>query len=174
MALMKLRDYNQEAKARYSVEMQWGYFVDAWIAKYPNLDFQPLFQRGYVWSERQQAAYIENVLKGCASGRDMYFNHPTWGTFKDFEKYPLVCVDGQQRLGAIIRFMGNRPPVFGGRLLREFDDWEQSPNNYSAMSFRLHVNNLKTDKDVYRWYRFLNDGGTVHTQEDPDKVRALL
>jgi len=40
-----------------------------------GLNMNPDFQRGHVWSKEQQIAYVEYLLKGGASGRDIYFNH---------------------------------------------------------------------------------------------------
>lgn len=57
-----------------------------------NLDLDPIFQRGHVWSRKQQTAFIEYLLAGGTSGRDLYFNHPGWMTsFKG----NYVIVDGK-------------------------------------------------------------------------------
>ena len=134
-----------------------------------RVDLQPNFQRGYVWTQEQQIAYIEAMFTGSMTGKDIYFNHPTWGSFEDFEKYPLVCVDGQQRIGAVFAFVENRIPLFG-RLFSEYEGRMPNDRGY----FSIWVNNIKTDKKVYEWYLHLNSGGTVHTQEELDKVRALI
>jgi hypothetical protein len=110
------------------------------------------------------------MLKGCITGRDVYFNHPTWGSFENAEQYPLQCVDGQQRIGAVVEFMSNRLPIFGGHYLKDFGGilpWDRA-------YLMIHVNNLKSRKDVIQWYLDLNTGGTVHADAELDRVRGLL
>jgi uncharacterized protein with ParB-like and HNH nuclease domain len=157
--------------------MPWDHLISQWICKDDTgvyrhgkedeavVDLQPDFQRGYVWTQEQQIAYIEAMLAGSITGRAIYFNHPTWGSFHDFEKYPLVCVDGQQRIGAVFAFMENKIPIFA-HYFSEYED--RLPMNRAY--FDLYCNNLKTNKEVYEWYLHLNAGGTVHTKEELDKV----
>ena len=78
-----------------------------------NLQLNPDFQRGHVWTEEQQIAWLEFFLKGGKSGNIIYFNCPSWhwsvpdGAYNEF-----VCVDGLQRLTAICRFINNEIKVF--------------------------------------------------------------
>lgn len=132
-----------------------------------NLEMVPDFQRGYVWTEDQQVAYVEYLLSGGNSGREIYFNMPYFMDFRDVSK-PMVLVDGLQRLTAIQRFYTDELRAFG--LLRsEFE---------GHLSYRyclyFNVNDLVSDRDVLKWYLEMNSGGTVHTQEELDRVRALM
>ena len=161
--------------------MSWEHLIEQWLWKDEKgvyrhgkdddavVDLQPDFQRGYVWTQEQQVSYIESMLSGSLSGREIYFNHPTWSTFENFERWPIVCVDGQQRIGAVLAFMDNGIPMFG----HYFSEYEGRVPMDRAY-FNLWVNNLKTDREVYEWYLHLNSGGTVHTKEELDKVRALI
>ena len=36
------------------------------------------------------------------------------------------------------------------------------------------MNNLATMEEVYKWYIELNSAGTPHTEEELNKVRAML
>lgn len=40
--------------------------------------------------------------------------------------------------------------------------------------FKINVNNLLTRREVLQWYVEFNSGGTPHTTEELDRVRALL
>ena len=55
-------------------------FFEHWFKEQEELNLQlnPDFQRGHVWSIGQQIAYIEYILRGGKSGLDFYFNHPNW------------------------------------------------------------------------------------------------
>jgi hypothetical protein len=180
---LKLRDTPRVTEVRYSVHQPWGSFFaeDGWLSEkhqMTTVEIQPEFQRGYVWTEDQQISYVENMCKGFITGRDIYFNHPYWmGSMSDdahYSDFPIVCVDGQQRIGAARRFINNELPIFGGHFFHDFEDWERMTFDLHQLWFNLCVNNLKTDRDVYHWYLELNSGGTIHTEADVARVPKLL
>jgi len=141
--------------------------LEAFLKDYieDGLQMEPDFQRGHVWTEAQQVAYVEYVLQGGKSGRDIYFNHPGWmGNWKG----EFVLVDGLQRLTALLKFLRNEIKVFG-YLYREYDD----KMRFSDPTLRIHVNTLKTRGAVLRWYLEMNTGGTPHTQAEIERVKAL-
>lgn len=133
------------------------------------LQLNPDFQRGHVWTEEQQVAYIEFLLRDGKSGRDLYFNCPSWkypvevGGYNDF-----VCVDGLQRITAITRFVHNEIKAFG-HYFWEYED----PRYLLGCTLRVHVNDLRTRRGVLRWYIEMNSGGTVHTPEELARVESL-
>ena len=129
------------------------------------LELDPDFQRGHVWNEAQQIAYVEFLLRGGKSSRDIYFNCSSWGMNYNT---PIVLVDGKQRLEACRRFMNNQIPAFGTL----YKDYEDSIG--MTIGLKFHVNDLKTRKEVLQWYIDLNAGGVVHTTEEITKVRKLL
>jgi len=147
--------------------------IDGWIKSTdsvtPPLQMNPDFQRGHVWTEEQQIAYIEFLLRGGESGRDLYFNCPSWhnkvkpGDYNDF-----VCVDGLQRYTAIRRFVQNEIPAFGSKFC-EYTDSLSMLN-----SVRVHINDLKSKAEVLRWYLEMNSGGTPHSQNEILRVQRLL
>ncbi len=44
--------------------------VDVWVNEY-GLQLNPDFQRGHVWAEEQQIAFVEFILRGGMTGRDL-------------------------------------------------------------------------------------------------------
>lgn len=135
-----------------------------------GLQMNPEFQRGHVWTEKQQIAYMEFLLRGGRSGRDIYFNNPSWhhsvkpGAYNDY-----VCVDGLQRVTAIRRFVQSEIPVFGSY----YHEFEDSPRIIQD-TIRVHINDLQSYKEVLTWYLEMNEGGTPHTKAEIDKVKNLL
>ena len=109
---MKFRDIPQFTRVgSYQVNMRLDWFVK-WIKENQEecgLEMNPDFQRGHVWTEQQQIAYIEFLLRGGKSGRVLYFNCPCWSLGDRDEDF--VCVDGLQRSTAIIRFINNEKEV---------------------------------------------------------------
>ena len=135
-----------------------------------GLILNPDFQRGHVWAEKQQVRYIEFLLQGGNTGRDFYFNCPCWhNRVKDGEYDDFVCVDGLQRITAILRFINNEIKVFGSY----YKEYTDKPD-LIRHSVRIHVNDLKTRKEVLQWYLEMNSGGTPHTQSELARVQKLL
>jgi uncharacterized protein with ParB-like and HNH nuclease domain len=155
----------------YHVNVDLDYIED-WIEdNISELDLQmnPDFQRGHVWTKEQQIAYIEYLLRGGQSGRDFYFNRV--GGMHDLRdpKSHFVCVDGLQRITAIFAFIHNEIPVFG-YYLKEFEDRLRMAN----VMFSMNVNDLSNKKDVLIWYLEMNSGGTPHKPEELEKVKKML
>ena len=133
-----------------------------------KLEMNPDFQRGHCWTENQQISFIESVLKGGAkNARVIYLNNPNWKhsdrIYKDF-----VCVDGLQRYTAIKRFINNEIKIFGYYYNEYEDDLRMK------YDMKINVNDLPTRKDVLQWYLEMNSGGTIHTEEEINKVKELL
>ena len=139
--------------------------MDSW-EKEEGLQLNPDFQRGHIWTEEQQSAFVEFILRGGLTGRDLYFNQPGW--MADFSG-PFVCVDGLQRITAIRRFMNNEIKAFG-QYYREFG----GRINRMEHCMVVHVNNLQTKREVLQWYIEMNEGGTPHSKEEIARVKAMM
>ncbi len=172
---MRFRDIPQITKsAAYMVNIPWSY-LEAWLANIEKdqttmgykVDLDPDFQRAHVWDEIKQRRYVEFVLRGGKSAREIYFNHPGW--MRSF-KGDLVLVDGKQRLEAVRKFLRNELAVFGGNFYRDFTD----RIGLGGPGFIIYINDLETRKEVLQWYLDINDGGIAHTNEEIEKVRVLL
>jgi hypothetical protein len=81
----------------------------------------------------------------------------------------MVLVDGLQRLTALIRFLNNEIPIFGNY----FKDFEDNPRDSLTM-IRFNINDLQTKAEVLQWYLDMNTGGTVHSDEEIQRVKELL
>lgn len=169
---MKFKDIPQlTRKANYRINMSWRDLescFDRWTKdrNLAKLDLDPEFQRGHVWTESQQIAYVEFILRGGSGSNDIQFNCVGW--MNSFEG-PFVLVDGKQRLTAVLKFLRSELKVFG-HYYNEFED----DFRWGDCEFIFHVNDLKSMQEVYRWYLEMNSGGTPHTEEELDKVRKLI
>lgn len=155
----------------YSVNVSWEY-LQSWVKlqqQARGLDLTPSFHRGHVWSLQQQSAYVEYILSGGVSGRDIYLNCPSWSNPVSGSSYDdFVCVDGLQRLSAVMSFLNNEITAFCYGI-SDFTD--KLP---SHAEFVVHVNELKTEAEVLQWYVELNASGTPHTVGELSRVRLLL
>lgn len=136
------------------------------LSEFQKLEMDPDFQRGHVWTEDKQIAYVEFLLRGGKSSRVIYWNCPSWP--ETLEGQPFQLVDGKQRLEACRRFIGNELKAFGC-LFSEFT----GPISLMT-SLTFNINGLKSRAEVLQWYLDLNSGGVVHTDEEITKVRKLL
>ena len=138
-----------------------------------GLDMDPDFQRIHVWTETQQVRFVEHLLRGGNTGKDILFNCPGWdktseANFADGKFLDFVLVDGKQRLEALRRFFANEITAFG--YYRK--DITGIPRCFTGLKF--HVNGLQTRAEVLQWYLDFNTGGTIHTEDEITRVRALL
>jgi hypothetical protein len=151
-------DYDPEGLVKWAAELE----------KSEGLDLNPDFQRGHVWTERQQTAYIEFFLRGGITARVIYLNNPSWSRPATTAYRDFVLVDGKQRLEAWRRFFANELKVFGS-YRKEFTD-----SIRLIKTMRVNVNNLQTKAEVLQWYLDFNSGGVVHSDEELDRVRSML
>ena len=166
---MKFSEIPQFITSTYQVTVE-ASRLQSWIDEEPELQLNPDFQRGHVWSEPQQIAFVEFILRGGKSGRDLYFNYPSWSSsVKDGGYDEFVCVDGLQRITAITKFFNNELPAFGHKL----EDFEDKPRMIMTR-FTIHINELKSKKEVLKWYLGMNSGGTVHSEEEIMRVSDML
>jgi len=169
--MVKFRDIPKYIgiQSSYSVDVDWN-SLNSWLnrqlnSKLSKLDLNPDFQRGHVWSKEQQIKYVEYILKGGLSGKNLYFNHPGW--MNNFKGH-YVIIDGLQRLTAVTLFLKNEITAFNNY----FKDYEDRIPSHA--SFIINIYSLKSRCDVLRWYIELNEGGVVHTDEELQRVNELL
>lgn len=157
----------------YRVDIGWDY-LEGCIANWSNragddkttFEMNPDFQRGHVWTGRQQIDYVEFCLRGGQSGKDIYWNHPGWsGSYIG----DMVLVDGLQRVTAVQKFLKNELKVFG-HYRNDYSD----KLRMTDCRFVFNVNNLQNKSDVLKWYLQMNTGGVVHTDLEIFRVQKML
>jgi uncharacterized protein with ParB-like and HNH nuclease domain len=163
---MKFSNIKQFPNIYYKADIPLNQLEDTIIRykKEYNLNFNPDFQRDYVWTIKQKISYIEYLLKNPTSGLDIYFNHPNWMSNFTGE---MVLVDGKQRLTAILDFINNIFPVYG-YFYKEYTD------NLPFICLHFNISKLQTRKQILQWYLDFNTGGTYHTETEIQKVKYLL
>lgn len=108
--MAKFSDIELFPRANYVVDVDWNYLEThiKHAIEDDGLDLNPDYQRPHVWSQQQQIAYVEYVIRGGEVGKNLIFNCPNWQhelVHKDKNKYELV--DGKQRLEAARAFLRN-------------------------------------------------------------------
>lgn len=172
---MKFKDIPQRtSQGSYKINLEWTYLKE-WIDNKTTrnnglckLDLNPDFQRGHVWTEKQQVEYIEFVLQGGVTSTGANILRFNCVGFQDDYVGPFVIVDGLQRLTSALRFLNNEIKAFN-HYYNEFED-----RLSSDIEFVVIINNLKTRKEVLKWYLEINTGGIIHSDSEIERVKQLL
>lgn len=166
---MDFQDIKMFPHCCYKITVDWAdlaTMIERMVDRY-NGNFDPDFQREHVWTMEQQSRYCEYILRGGVSGRDIYFNCPGWDN--GVINGEFVLVDGKQRIEAVLSFLNNRIEVFGCK----YKDFSGHLRGVIAY-FNWHVASLETRKEVLEWYLNFNAGGTVHHQDELNKVKRMI
>ena len=137
---------------------------------YP-MNLNPDYQRGPVWDEQRQRRFIGHCLEGGRQ-QPMYVQRDS--TYTDLTE---EVIDGQQRLRAIAAFIYGEIPGEVYHEGRWQELWFKDFNEVDRASHRLSSRIVYGDwprEERLRFYLRLNSGGVAHTEEELDRVRALL
>lgn len=120
--------------------------------------FLPPWQRGLVWSQAQQIAFIESAWRGIGLGTYTINRTRTY-------PHPLdnLLIDGQQRMHAIECYVDDQFPVFGWHWseVTEIDRraWEMST------AFASYETDSEDETFLRSYYDMMNFGGVAHTPD---------
>lgn len=132
-----------------------------------EVDLNPTFQRGDVWTEYQQVQFVGFVLKGGHTS-PIFLDRQN-------ESGKCVMVDEKQRITALIKFLSNELIVFKD----ETDDVGVIYSDIkSQIGYNIRIdlvlNTLSNEDDVIQWFIDLNEGGTYMSKEHLTKVKQML
>lgn len=148
-----------------------------------GLNLTPDYQRGHVWTSEQQLKFIQNLLKGVLNESllTFSFNHP--GQLKALYNKKIIhsqdkknilpdeiqCLDGVQRLTALLKFIDGEIYPFGY-------SYAELKGYLRLQRIRLQfqVYSFQTKAEILQFYLDINSGGVVHSQEELKRVEELL
>lgn len=145
------------------------------------LELNPEFQRGHVWKLNQQIAFVENLLRGIDINKTIRFNDLTMRPYDDADdilKNKIICIDGLQRLTAIIDFVDGKYKVFNNQL--SYDDILNHPDKasmrriFNSALLQFEFLQITSYKEVLEYYIDLNFGGVAHTPADIQIAKDIL
>lgn len=163
------------------ITMQLNYLENYLTDSSIPFDFNPVFQRGHVWTREQEIAFMENFIRNpLAVNRAIYFNDGF--LFNPLEKNDkndmiagkMVCLDGLQRLTAVRNFMKGEFTIFGNM---SWNDIQKSPQVYHILSdcdLDFYETSFCTNEDVLKFYLDFNSTGVKHSEEELQRVQSLL
>lgn len=134
-----------------------------------KVDLNPEYQRGHVWTEKQESLFVGAFLENPRGIPPFWFN---WTN----NKKSCEVVDGKQRLKACQRWLNGEIDAIApnGIIVRYADLGKVDLTRLRTMhTLEWHFVDLDRGS-VMKFYLRLNSGGTIHTQEELDKVRSLV
>ena len=126
---------------------------DGVVAYGGKLDIRPKYQREFIYSEKQQQAVIDTIVKGFPLNT-MYWAVRGDGTFE--------VIDGQQRTLSVCRYV-NGDFSHKMRFFSNLHDDERE----RLLSYRLMVYLCEgTDSEKLEWFRTINIAGEELTEQE--------
>jgi hypothetical protein len=136
----------------------------------------PDYQRGHVWTTRQAELFVGNFIEGGLVQPiyvQRYESPDNAPAGSEYWTLPCEVIDGQQRIRALLAWLAGdiEAEVSCGDRIRYVD---LDVIDRRGLPFvRVTYVDLSR-RDRLRFYLRLNRGGTVHTDEEIERVRSLL
>jgi len=148
--------------------------IESFIEDY-EVDMNPLYQRDYVWTLEQKQKFVGACLENHRMIPVLWFN---FYQVEEGLNSRSEVVDGKQRIEAIRGFLRGEymaicpcGEVFTAEELLTDDIAKR--NLSSGITLKMHFIQVEPI-DAMQFYLRLNSGGTVHTEQDLNKVRDLI
>jgi hypothetical protein len=134
------------------------------------MDLDPEYQRGHVWTERQESKFVGALLEHNQA------IPPFWMNWTGPNRQSSEVVDGKQRIKACLRWLNDEIPA---NCPCGIDVWYSELCEVDNRALDLYVTmswnfvNL-SPVDVMKFYLRLNGGGTIHTEDELERVKRLI
>ncbi len=154
----------------YHVNIGIGWLKKA-IKQY-SVNIDPPYQRGYIWTEEQEKKFVGACLENYNTIPPFWFN---WKN-KKFERDSCEVVDGKQRIKASLRWLDCEiPAVCPCGTIVWYEELDEIDLRGISTGVMFDWNFVELNRiEVMQFYLRLNCGGTIHTEEDLNRVRKLI
>lgn len=110
-------------------------YIGATTTECCKIKINPTYQRGIVWDKKQKQAFIDSLFRGIA---------PTNLIFNINAKGEIECIDGKQRISAIVGFRNDEFP------LKLFEEDKEELVYFRNIPYGKHKEHLRTFSDEER------------------------
>ncbi len=131
-----------------------------------GVDFEPPYQRGFVWTNEDKVRLIDSIFHGVDIGKFVFIQTGSYS----YGSYGYEILDGKQRLKTLQEFYENRFAYNG----YYFNDLSQKDKNFFE-NYSISYAEAKnmTNADKYNLFILLNTSGHVMEQKHLDFVKQL-
>jgi len=147
------------------VDVAWTHMEDSAYDFTTDVDYQ----RDHVWTKDQRESFIGYVLSGGECP-------PLWVNVRTANRKKSEVIDGKQRMTSVKMWLDGeiRGLLPDGREVW-YKNLDEISNRFMVLdcSFEIRLVDL-CRKEILDLYLKLNSSGVPHTQEELDKVKALL
>lgn len=152
----------------YAIDQPLG-SIESFLEQY-NVDMNPDYQRGYVWTQEQQEKFVGAMLESPESISPIILN------FVGKQRMSSEVVDGKQRLRACLRWVrGKIQAKCPCGISVWYSDLGEVDHRKVRMMITLRCKWVTLPRsEVMKYYIRLNSGGTLHTEKDLEKVRRMI
>lgn len=134
-------------------------------AYYFGIDFEPDYQRDYVWELEDKVALIDSIFNNVDIGKFVYIRNE-YG-----EKYLYQTLDGKQRIRAILDYFENR---FAYKGLYFNDLSTTDKDHFEGYPISIAEVGDISEEQVLRYFVKLNKHGKVMSKEQIEKVEKMI
>lgn len=144
--------------------------IDSLLSKvlFFGVDFDPDYQRDFVWNDKDKEKLIQSVFENTDIGKFVFVKLP----WKDADSPAYQILDGKQRLSALVDYYLNKFPYNGF-----FYDDLMTSDQYWFKNHAVSIAELPENisrKQILKTFILLNTAGHVVEEEQLEKVRLLL
>ncbi|WP_145413368.1 DUF262 domain-containing protein [Paenibacillus xylanexedens] len=140
-------------------------------AYYFGVDFDPEYQRDYVWNESDKVKLIDAIFNNVDIGKFALIHLSDEEWTNNGYKYSYEILDGKQRYRAILDYYESRFK-YKGMYYKDLSPKDQLHFKRYTISI-AETRNLDREQKL-RYFLMLNTGGRIMSEEHLDVVRELL
>jgi len=153
---------NTDLRLEYSQRHMGDLFTKAYFF---GIDFNPDYQRDYVWELEDKIALIDSIFNNVDIGKFVFIKNHI------MSNYMYEILDGKQRLRAILDFYEDRFQ-YKGNLFSDLSVREQC--HFKDYSISMAEISDITKEQILRYFLQLNRTGKVMSKEQLAKVEKML
>lgn len=134
-----------------------------------GVDFEPEYQRGYVWELEDKIALIDSIFNNVEIGKFAFIDNSNEKWKETGFSYEIL--DGKQRLSTLCEFYEGKFEYNGFK----YNELHPLDRNH-ILSHPVSIAEIRdaTEQDVLKYFVKLNSNGKVMSQEHLDKVKAMI
>lgn len=134
-----------------------------------NLNFDPPYQRDYVWTEEDKQNLLHSIFNYVEIGKFAFIENTTETWSKTGYGYEIM--DGKQRLQTLVEFYEGRL-TYNGLSYRELSDRDRDLfNDYPV---NVGILGELSEKDIYRYFLYMNKHGKVMDKKHLKEIEKKL
>lgn len=135
-----------------------------WTSYSAGIDLDMDYQRGNVWTEKQQVILIDSIYKNIDIGKFTLIRRP----FKEKQIHYYEMLDGKQRFTALKKFYESTLK-YKGKYFHEMHNRDKA--HFEGYSISYAETEPLTDEQKYRYFLKLNTSGTP---QDPNHIKKVV